>query len=60
MAAAAQVASEERLTGGKFYGSVVNKQVVDGAIFMVPAYPAAQASRALPRAAIFFLVFGGD
>ena len=33
MAAAAQVTGEERLTGGKFYGNVVSKQAVGGAIF---------------------------
>ena len=61
MASAAQVASEELLTGGKFYGSVVNKQVVGGAIFTelqhtqprtLPAH-----SHKLP---FFCLVFGGD
>ena len=61
MAAAAQVAGEERLTGGKFYGSVVSKQAVGGAIFTelqhsqprkLPAH-----SHELP---FFCLVFGGD
>jgi hypothetical protein len=33
MAAVAQVAREERLTGGEFYGNVVSKQAVGGAIF---------------------------
>lgn len=33
LAAVAQVAGEERLTGGEFYGNVVSKQAVGGAIF---------------------------
>lgn len=61
MAAAAQVASEERLTGGKFYGNVVSKQALGGPILTelqhseprkLPAH-----SHELP---FFCLVFGGD
>lgn len=62
MAASAQIPSgEERLTGGKFYGSVLGKQAVGGAIFTelnhsqprrLPAH-----SHELP---FFCLFFGGD
>ena len=61
MAAAPLVAGEEQLTGGKFYGSVVSKQAVGGAIFTelqhseprkLPAH-----SHELP---FFSLVFGRD
>ena len=62
MAASPQIAGgEERLTGGKFYGSVLGKQAVGGAIFTelnhsqprkLPAH-----SHELP---FFCLFFGGD
>ncbi len=62
MAQSAQIAAqEERLTGGKFYGSVLDKQRVGGAIFTelnhsqprkLPAH-----SHELP---FFCLVLGGD
>jgi|SRR6516162_572914 len=61
MAAAAQIASEERLTGGKFYGSVLSKQAVGGAIFTELRHSQArklpQHSHELP---FFCLVFDGD
>jgi len=61
MAAAAQVASEARLTGGKFYGNIVNKQAIGGAIFTELLHSQARKLPAHSHELPFFcLVFGGD
>lgn len=62
MAASAEIASrEQRLTGGNFYGSVLGKQSVGGAIFTELNHSQARKLPAHSHELPFFcLFFGGD
>jgi AraC family transcriptional regulator len=62
MAASAQVASsEQRLTGGQFYGGVLGRQAVAGAIFTELRHAQARKLPAHSHELPFFcLFFGGD
>lgn len=62
MAASAQVASsEQRLTGGQFYGGVLGRQAVSGAIFTELRHSEARKLPAHSHELPFFcLFFGGD
>ncbi|HWS97766.1 MAG TPA: hypothetical protein VN620_14970, partial [Candidatus Methylomirabilis sp.] len=62
MAAMAQIAgSEQHLAGGNFYGSVLGKQFVGGAIFTELAHSRARKLPAHSHELPFFCLFlGGD
>ena len=62
MAASAQTAnSEQRLTGGAFYGSIAARQTIGGAIFTELRHSQARKLPAHSHELPFFcLFFGGD